>query len=215
MLTLIPEYISQLEGEVAVKTQEANELKTANRSLAEENSRYRNLIETLLRHPAYVPFIEDFSKDPNLVAPQQIASSSMATTPVPSSNQDAVKQEDRRPGMPMLETPVDLSLLNLNNGNGNNFSVPSNASVNFAQPQIYAVHNIPQGPSPLELAAEMNASRRAAEMDRKKANYPVVSQMHNNAMFDSRCSTPASAGASFDADEFPLYANSNSPAGEY
>ena len=134
MLTFTTEYISQLEGEVAVKAQECNDLKTTNRSLADENSRYRNLIETLLRHPAYVPFIEDFGKDASIVGTShQLAPASMAPTPAPQE----LKRDERASGMPMLETPVDLSMLNLNNGNGNSFSVPSNAGINFQQPRIY------------------------------------------------------------------------------
>lgn len=96
----------------------------------DENNRYRSLIETLLRHPAYVPFIEDFGKDPSVMVP----SSSMAPTPAP---QDHSKHDERRAGMPMLETPVDLSMLNLNNANSGNFSVPSNAGINFQQPRAY------------------------------------------------------------------------------
>merc|ERR1712029_1293644 len=53
------EYISQLEGEVALKTQEASTLRQENGALLQENERYRGLIETLLRHPAFTPFIND------------------------------------------------------------------------------------------------------------------------------------------------------------
>lgn len=49
-----------------------------------------------------------------------------------------IKHDERHTGMPMLETPVDLSLLNLNNGNDANFSVPSNAGINFGQPHHYS-----------------------------------------------------------------------------
>lgn len=159
------EYISQLEGEVAVKTQECNELKNDNRSLADENSRYRSLIETLLRHPAYVPFIEEFGKDPAVIGAStrhHLAPPSMAPTPAaaPTPSQEG---KERQAGMPMLETPVDLSMLNLNNGN--NFSVPSNAGINFQNPRIYAVHDLPQGPSPLDLALSMHASKQESGAD--------------------------------------------------
>lgn len=140
ILIVTTEYISQLEGEVAMKAQEANDLKVANRSLVDENTRYRSLIETLLRHPAYAPFIEDFGKDPAVLAPShQLAPSSMAPTPAPAAtpSQD-VKTDERKRGMSMLDAPVDLSMLNLNNGgNGNSFSVPSNAGINFSQPRMY------------------------------------------------------------------------------
>ncbi|TIA26859.1 hypothetical protein D6C81_00376 [Aureobasidium pullulans] len=101
------EYISQLEGEVAMKAQEANELRVENRSLEEENGRCRRLIEVLLRHPAYAPFIEDISKDPSIAGPLAQAQQGTAGS-VPSQRQG--------------EAPLDMSLLNLNNG----LQVPSN-----------------------------------------------------------------------------------------
>jgi hypothetical protein len=90
------EYISQLEGEVAMKAQEANDLRVENRSLQEENGRCRRLIEVLLRHPSYAPFIEDISKDPSIAGQAQQG----AAGSVPSQR----------------EAPLDMSLLNLNNG---------------------------------------------------------------------------------------------------
>ncbi|KAI4740602.1 hypothetical protein E4T50_08968 [Aureobasidium sp. EXF-12298] len=99
------EYISQLEGEVAMKAQEANDLRVENRSLQEENGRCRRLIEVLLRHPAYAPFIEDISKDPSLGGSVGQAQQGAAGS-VPSQR----------------EAPLDMSLLNLNNG----LQVPSN-----------------------------------------------------------------------------------------
>lgn len=55
-----------------MKAQEANGLRTENAALMQENDRYRGLIETLLRHPAFTPFINDISKDPAVLGmPQQ------------------------------------------------------------------------------------------------------------------------------------------------
>lgn len=108
MLTITTEYISQLEGEVAMKAQEANEYRLENRSLVEENGRCRRLIEVLLRHPAYAPFIEDISKDPSIAGSlAQAQQSQTASASVPSQRQER-------------DTPLDMSMLNLNNA-GINF----------------------------------------------------------------------------------------------
>ena len=90
-----------------MKAQEANELRVENRSLEEENGRCRRLIEVLLRHPAYAPFIEDISKDTSIAGPLAQAQQGTAGS-VPSQRQG--------------EAPLDMSLLNLNNG----LQVPSN-----------------------------------------------------------------------------------------
>ncbi|KAF2213326.1 hypothetical protein CERZMDRAFT_117465 [Cercospora zeae-maydis SCOH1-5] len=68
------EYIGQLEGEVAMKVQESNTLRQENQALMQENERYRGLIETLLRHPAFTPFINDISNDPSALINSQIKS---------------------------------------------------------------------------------------------------------------------------------------------
>nr|OQO25338.1 hypothetical protein B0A51_06700 [Rachicladosporium sp. CCFEE 5018] len=82
------EYIGQLEGEVAVKVQEASTLRSENTALMQENERYRGLIETLLRHPAFTPFINDISKDPSVLGmPQMQSQPQQAPQPTPAPEQ--------------------------------------------------------------------------------------------------------------------------------
>lgn len=66
-LTMFAEYISQLEGEVALKTQESNILRSENTAYLQESKRYRGLVDTLLRYPTFTPFINDISKDPSVL----------------------------------------------------------------------------------------------------------------------------------------------------
>ncbi|KAG8623523.1 hypothetical protein KVT40_008499 [Elsinoe batatas] len=124
------EYIGQLEGEVAVKAQENTVLKNTNDQLAEENARYRALIQTLLRHPSFTPFIEDISKDPAFIASQAQLNNRRRQ----SNAQQEIPQQMSKPTRNMMpEAPVDLSMLNINN------AVPSQQSMNFdfSQPQIF------------------------------------------------------------------------------
>lgn len=205
MLTPSTEYIGQLEGEVAVKAQEANSLKTENQALHEENARYRGLIETLLRHPAFTPFVEDISKDPSILLTQpQQRPSVPAPAPVPAPQQQAMKQFDfgsqmqapkqqemQHVGMTMIpEAPVDLSMLNINHNNNNNMSRSRSASYNnYQRPQVFSVHNLPQGPSALDIAIDaVNQSRRQ-------------SQQFDNSRH-SNCNTPFGM-----SDDFSLYPN--------
>lgn len=166
-----------------MKQQECNVLKSENSGLADENSRYRSLIQTLLRHPSFTPFIEDLSKDPSVMSlqsnapqpqPQQQQQSQnkqqqRAHTPLPPQAQQSSsqsfpsfntmppKQETQHINMTMIpETPVDLSNLNLNNGG-------SNMPFNHQRPAGY---NVSRGPSPFDLSME------GAKQPRRRSDIP-------------------------------------------
>lgn len=91
---------------MALKTQESNGLRTQNAALMQENDRYRGLIETLLRHPAFTPFIQDISQDPTILGPfqqqptqqQQRPSATPAQQPAqPAPQPQQQPQQDAKP----------------------------------------------------------------------------------------------------------------------
>lgn len=173
LLTRGIEYIGQLEGEVAVKIQEANNLRTENTALLQENERYRGLIETLLRHPAFTPFIDDISKNPAALGAPQPQQHQQSVTPTPAPQQpqqhedvkpeflnfDASQlqvpqqqpqqqQDNQQVGLAMIpEEKMDFSRLNIGTGYNMNFG-------NFQQVNAYAVTELPSGPDPVALLAE-------------------------------------------------------------
>jgi len=98
VLTLFTEYIGQLEGEVAMKAQEGSDLRQENQALMQENERYRGLIETLLRHPAFTPFINDISKDPSVLGlpaqqPKQQQQQMQQPQPQPTPSQQPAQPQ--------------------------------------------------------------------------------------------------------------------------
>ncbi|KAF2148564.1 hypothetical protein K461DRAFT_262741 [Myriangium duriaei CBS 260.36] len=148
------EYIGQLEGEVAQKAQENTTLKTENTALSEENARYRALIETLLRHPSFTPFIEDLSKDPAFVASQQqlsVPQTQSRRSMTPAQPKPQPQQVHHRMSVNMPETPVDLSMLNINN---NASFAQQNMNFDFAQAQMFANQGFSQ--------ASMDQSRQGS-----------------------------------------------------
>lgn len=148
-----------------------------------ENERYRGLIETLLRHPAFTPFINDISKDPSVLMqqqpqqqqpPQQQQQQSVAPTPQPAQAQPQQQpQQDMKPDFldfdaSQLQIPhqpqpepqhVGLAMIPENDFsklNINGFN-SMNFNSNFNRVNAYAVTELPTGPDPVELLMESPA----------------------------------------------------------
>lgn len=220
------EYIGQLEGEVAMKTNEANELRVQNRALMEENARSRAFIERLLRHQAFTPFLEELSRDESLDVKPTMQSLSSSTTPTPTparkevnsfqSQQFGAMSQPENPqiGMALIpETPLDMSMLNLNTqqnwGMNNNMN-----SFNYQQPQVFAVLELPEGPStPIDTEAlsgkghsTIFAEEDDSPIEEVKPDFPVIQRPVE--------SKPASIEVDEDDEnpEFDLYRSSPAPS---
>ena len=177
----LPEYIGQLEGEVAVKAQEANTLRHENTALLQENERYRGLIETLLRHPAFTPFINDISNDPSVLGmPQMQPQQAPQPTPMPPQQQPIAptpQHEDSKPEFlnfdaSQLQIPTTqqqqqaISQPQQQNERVGLATIPENdfsklnlnnfQAMNFSNFSVnaFAVTELPKGPDPVELLIE-------------------------------------------------------------
>ncbi|KAH6400546.1 hypothetical protein HBI14_180160 [Parastagonospora nodorum] len=185
------EYIGQLEGEVAVKVQEANDLRTENRLLREENARSRAFIERLLRHQAFTPFLEELSREESLQPKTPMASMPSTSTPAVAAPAPAQFQnqqqfggmsqpENTHVGMTLVpETQFDFSSLNINNANAN---WGASNGFGFQQPRVFAVHELPEGPvNPLDTEAMSGKGYSAifnaedeTTVDEVKPDFPVI-----------------------------------------
>lgn len=147
------EYIGQLEGEVATKTNEANDLRVRNRALAEENSRLTDLTRMLLSSSQFSSFLNDISINGLPPPPQQAPG---AQAPVQSNapkdanpnvaNQDVQMQQDPQVGMALVpEQGVGYSG---NTGlDANSSGWNTGIDMNFTNAQVFAVVDVPEGPS--------------------------------------------------------------------
>ncbi|KAF1914616.1 hypothetical protein BDU57DRAFT_519711 [Ampelomyces quisqualis] len=216
------EYIGQLEGEVAVKVNEANDLRTENRLLREENARSRAFIERLLRHQAFTPFLDELSREESLQPKASMPSMPSTSTPpvsalAPASYQNqqpaGVSQpENTHVGMTLIpETQFDFSSLNINNANNGNWGV--NNGFGFQQPRVFAVLELPEGPAnPLDTEAMSGKGYSAIfnaedeySVDEVKPDYPVIER-------PVQSQTPAYTGPVEDEDEDDLYSSSSAPS---
>lgn len=223
------EYIGQLEGEVAVKVNEANELRVQNRALMEENARSRAFIERLLRHQAFTPFLEELSREEGLAPKPTMASMPSTSTPVvaapapapapfPAQQFRTMSQpENTHAGMTLVpETQMDFAMLNINSNGANPNPNYMNNGFSFQQPQVFAVTELPEGPSnPLDIEAMSGKGYSAIfaaedSVDEVKPDYPVIetpvqseqttmAPVENEEEFDSEYdlyrSSPASTAA--------------------
>lgn len=217
------EYIGQLEGEVAVKVQENNELRNQNRALAEENARSRAFIERLLRHKAFTPFLDDLAQEEALSGQAPMASMPSTSTPVAAAPAPAPapfqfsQPEPTQVGMTMVpETQLDFSMLNINNNAANNPNWNMNG-FNGYTPRVFAVTELPEGPvNPLDISAMSGKGHStifAAEDDAStdeelKPDYPVIER-------PVQTEQPTMAAIEEDDaedEEYDLYRSSPAPA---
>ena len=167
-----------------MKQNECNDLRSQNRALMEENARSRAFIERLLRHQAFTPFLEELSRDESLQSKPARPAHQSAPTPTPApvrQNQqfNGMSQPDLHIGMTTIpETQLDMSMLNLNS---NNFAMNNMGSFNYQQPQVFAVLELPEGPSnPIDTEALSGkghaafSSEEESAVDEVKPDFPLI-----------------------------------------
>lgn len=135
------EYISQLEGEIAVKVNENMDLKSQNRALMEENTRLSDLTRMLLSSPAFSGFLDTLSSNPAAQQapppPQQAPIQHEQPIQVrkdvnPYAAQQQIQQQQHI-GMVMIpEQAMDFAMLDIN---ADGFGY---------QPQVYSVLSLPE-----------------------------------------------------------------------
>jgi len=161
-----------------MKAQEANTLRHENNSLLQENERYRGLIETLLRHPAFTPFINDISKDPSVLNIPQMQQQAPQPTPMPPQQQQPVaptpQHEDAKPEFmnfdasqlqmpsqqPQVQQPQQqnerVGLATIPENDFSKLNLNSFQAMNFNNYSVnaFAVTDLPKGPDLVELLIE-------------------------------------------------------------
>ncbi|KEF56548.1 uncharacterized protein A1O9_06736 [Exophiala aquamarina CBS 119918] len=155
------EYIGQLEGEIAAKTQEANDMRAQNEQLREENNRLTDLTRMLLSSQAFAGFLQELSQS-GLPAPNTHVNTQQQkqarSQPQPqsqsnprlkdvSTNEVSRQMRGQQPqiGMALIpETPIDLSAFQSSNA-----WMTALPTSDF---QVYAVTEIPEAPA-LDLEA--------------------------------------------------------------
>lgn len=209
------EYIGQLEGEVAAKLQEANDLRVENQQLREENSRLTDLTRMLLSSPAFSGFLQELSQSG--LPPPNVHKHTQQQKPVqtqPQVQTQSIKKDvgssaanlqmhGQQPqiGMALIpETPVDFSVLQPNNGWMS--ALPSD---DF---QVYAVTELPTPVLDVESLSGKPSSNN--ESSKASSNIPRLPELP--ASVASRAPSEESQvdeSIALDQDAFSLYFKSS------
>ncbi|KAL8654543.1 MAG: hypothetical protein Q9226_003397 [Calogaya cf. arnoldii] len=146
------EYIGQLEGEIAAKTAEADELRAKNQALMAENTRLTDLTRMLVESPAFSALLDEMSgadKQSSTQAQQETTVPKMEdahqshakdVNPLQSPRLLRTEQEDAQVGVTLLPE----SYINFNAGN-----TMWNHDTEFGlyDAQVYALTSMPLGPA--------------------------------------------------------------------
>ena len=202
------EYISQLEGEIAVKVNENTDLRSQNRALMEENTRLSDLTRMLLSSPSFSGFLDTLASNP---AAAQAAQAAVQQPPHVEQQQPqqrvrkdvnpfAAQQQMQHIGMTMVpEQAMDFSMLELHN---DNFSY---------QPHVFSVLSLPESVIDTEVLSGKNSSFSCLASDDEKIELPTVERMPVSEE-TAKVEFPIVVDEEFDSDPaFSLYASSPAP----
>ena len=203
-----------MEGEVAVKVQEATDLRNQNQQLREENSRLTDLTRMLLSSQAFSGFLQELSHS-GISAPivlsesKQLKATQSQPQPVQKdaaghnvTHQTHVQQPQI--GMALIpETPMDFSTFQ-----------PSNAWMTALPTndfQVYSVSELPEAPV-LDLEALSGKSNPALSTSKSVKDAPRLTHTTRSSMeaVDKTQTIQVDESVTLDRDAFALYFESSS-----
>lgn len=154
------EYIGQLEGEIAAKTSEADDLRSKNEELVAENTRLTDLTRMLLSSPAFSTFLNGLSGNgapASMLDVSRLQSQTPASRPQSDTPRKDVNPNQTTPRSQTLQnstTHVGMTVIPEENTFQYNATESANnrwtdSNMNFGglyDAQVYAITEVPQGP---------------------------------------------------------------------
>lgn len=201
------EYIGQLEGEIAQKVTENQDLRTQNRALLEENTRLSDLTRMLLSSPSFSGFLDTLASNPQaaqtaqaVTQPQQPAVEQPQRQVRKDVNPYAAQQQmqTQHIGMTMIpEQTMDFSMLELGNDVFSTY-----------QPQVFSVLSLPETIIDSEVLSGKSSSFTPLSSEDEKVEIPVVDRLASNPAKEVQAPVVPIVDDEFDSDpRFALYAS--------
>ncbi|KIV81423.1 hypothetical protein PV11_03612 [Exophiala sideris] len=212
------EYIGQLEGEVAVKVQEANDLRTQNQQLREENNRLTDLTRMLLSSQAFSGFLQELSQS-GLPASsvQNMAQQAKATQSQSQAqpSQKDVSSHDAGHPMHVQQPQINMALIPETHMDFATFQ-PSNAWMTALPTndfQVYSVTEMPEPPTlDLEILSGKNTS--SSSIFKPAKDIPQLAESAPQVVSNAEQPNIVQVDESVEIDEaaFALYFDSSASA---
>ena len=221
------EYIGQLEGEIATKVKDADDLRAENEALKAENTRLTDLTRMLLASPAFSTFLNDLSSNEGTASskvvsetptqPSNVDHQQFKATPCKDANPNQQnlqsQQSNDHIGMAFIpENSMDFSLLNSTHNTWG-----GNMDFGFNNAQVFSVVELPQGPAvdSIDIGLLSGKSSNSAGIFSSKYcknDAPVIERMPASDTKATRKQYSQESNDSFDFDEsdpsFALFADS-------
>jgi ribonuclease Z len=220
------EYIGQLEGEVAVKVQEANDLRTQNQQLREENNRLTDLTRMLLSSQAFSGFLQELSQSGLPASSVQNISQQMKHAPSQTQaqtqsqsqpQQKDVVAHDGAHQMHVQQPQIGMALIPETHMDFSTFQ-PSNAWMTALPTndfQVYSVMEMPEAPT-LDLEVLSGKNKSTPVISQPSKDIPQLSESACQIVSEAEKPERVQVDDSVELDEaaFALYFDSASSATE-
>ncbi|TVY31347.1 BZIP-type transcription factor, partial [Lachnellula occidentalis] len=209
------EYIGQLEGEIAGKVNENQDLRSTNRALMEENTRLSDLTRMLLSSPSFSGFLDTLSQNPaaaqtaQQVTQPRVEQQQQQQAPQRQVRKDVnpyaaqqMQQQQQHIGMTMIpEQNMDFSMLDLT----------SDGSFSY-QPQVFSCLSLPETTIDTEvLSGKATNSFTASASDDEKVELPTIERVPESTAEEAPANVVEVVDEEFDSDPtFALFTSSAS-----
>lgn len=209
MLTVLPppEYITQLESEIANKVTENGDLRAQNRALVDENKRLSDLTRMLLSSPSFSDFLDRLSTNPAQISqpgPQMEQRQDARQPPKDVNPYAAQNMQRQQVGVTMMpEQNIDFSMLGGVDADAYNY-----------QPQVYAVLETPEPQIDASVLSGKSSNFVGGyyEPENEKVDMPVIERpvVTEKPAVPKIPEVPVAFDEEFENDpDFALYHNSS------
>lgn len=186
------EYIGQLEGEIAAKAAEADDLRAKNEALMKENSQLHELTRSLLSSPAFSEFLKEAGAQAPASAPATTQAPVVKSEPTPQPTKkdinpnSAVTQtsQSQRFDTPYIGVAmIPEHTVDSNTYESNTDSWANNMDFSLYDQQVFAVTSLPEGPAIDQLTPAFKSDKMSASIlplptsEPAKNDAPVIAKM--------------------------------------